>query len=64
MSKLITYEELKAHSNKDDLYMLFDGKGTSASQLDYAVLTDCPVYDCTKFLDEVRAFSVGKCTQR
>ncbi|KIY69080.1 cytochrome b5 [Cylindrobasidium torrendii FP15055 ss-10] len=36
MSKLITYEELKAHSNKDDLYMLFDGK----------------VYDCTKFLDE------------
>ncbi|KAG1752486.1 cytochrome b5-like heme/steroid binding domain-containing protein [Suillus paluster] len=36
MVKVITYEELKAHSTKDSLYVLIHGE----------------VYDATKFIDE------------
>ncbi|KAG2060213.1 cytochrome b5 [Suillus hirtellus] len=36
MAKVVTYEELKAHSTKDDLYVLIHGE----------------VYDVTKFIDE------------
>ncbi|KAG2115886.1 cytochrome b5-like heme/steroid binding domain-containing protein [Suillus discolor] len=36
MAKVVTYEELKAHSTKDNLYVLIHGE----------------VYDVTKFIDE------------
>ncbi|KAG1815708.1 cytochrome b5-like heme/steroid binding domain-containing protein [Suillus subaureus] len=36
MAKVVTYEELKAHSTKDSLYVLIHGE----------------VYDVTKFIDE------------
>ncbi|KAF9647306.1 cytochrome b5 [Thelephora ganbajun] len=35
-NKIVTYEELKAHTTKDSLYLLISGK----------------VYDVTKFIDE------------
>ncbi|KAF9031839.1 cytochrome b5 [Hymenopellis radicata] len=36
MSKIVTFEQLKSHSTKDDIWLLINGK----------------VYDVTKFLDE------------
>lgn len=56
MSKLVTYEELKAHTTKEDIYLLISGKGTlSANQtLLFCVLNLRAVYDVTKFIDEVR----------
>ena len=39
-SKIITYDELKAHSTKDNIYLLIHGKGASllSNQLAFARL--------------------------
>ncbi|PSS35464.1 hypothetical protein PHLCEN_2v1619 [Hermanssonia centrifuga] len=54
-SKIITYDELKANSTKDSLYILLHEKGPlSFSQWECAglLMSRPTVYNVTKFLDE------------
>ena len=56
MSKLVTYAELKEHSNKNSLYILLHEKGTPSFIGIHTVDSSLGpiVYDVTKFIDEVR----------
>jgi hypothetical protein len=60
MAKLITLEELKEHSTKDNLYILLHEKGR-LRPIKWFIFALCSltahetpiVYDVTKFIDEV-----------
>lgn len=52
MSKEFTAEEVKAHTNKDDLYLVIHGKGRQTSSRFSACGLTILVYDSSKFLDE------------